>query len=121
MTAEFYYLYWIFRWFDIVTHFLGGVWVGIATVWFWHFSGYLNKMHMPDKRTVFVALLGGLLIGLVWEMYEYVIWIWTGEGLPLNYVADTRLDLVMDLLGSLAGFVVLKQFLFKTNLQKQEQ
>ncbi|KKS86003.1 MAG: hypothetical protein UV60_C0004G0080 [Parcubacteria group bacterium GW2011_GWA2_43_11] len=33
MTAEYYYLYWTVRWFDILTHFLGGLWVGIAVVW----------------------------------------------------------------------------------------
>lgn len=76
---------------------------------------------MPTKRTLFVALVGGLFVGFVWEVYEYIVWIWTGEGLPPNYIPDTLLDLVMDFLGSFAGFLILKQFLFTSNIQKQEQ
>ena len=113
MTAEYYHLYWTVRWFDIVTHFFGGVWVGIATIWLWNFSGYIRKAHLPTKRTVYVALLGGLVVGLVWELFEYVVWFFTWEGLPLNYIPDTLLDLVMDFAGSLVGFVILKQFLFE--------
>ena len=111
MTAEYYHLYWTFRWFDIPTHFLGGVWVGIFAVWY--FSGYVNKTHVSNNRTVYVALLGGLFVGVVWELYEYGIWMWTGEGLPLNYAGDTALDLIMDFIGSFAGFLLLKQFIFE--------
>ena len=33
MVAEYYHLYYHLSWFDIVTHFLGGVWLGLAVVW----------------------------------------------------------------------------------------
>ncbi|HCC05130.1 TPA: hypothetical protein DEP58_02375 [Patescibacteria group bacterium] len=121
MTAEYYHLYWTIRWFDILTHFLGGLWVGIAVVWLWYFSGYVRKMYMPDRHTVFVALLGGLLVGLIWELYEYIVWILTDAGLPPGYVGDTLLDLVMDVTGAGVGFLILQQFVFKKPVEAQAQ
>ena len=121
MTAEYYYLYWTIRWFDIVTHFLGGLWVGIAVVWVWHFSGYVRKMYMPDRSTVFVALLGGLLVGLTWELYEYIVWMMTDAGLPPGYVGDTLLDLIMDITGAGVGFLILQQFIFKKQAEVQAE
>lgn len=106
MTAEYFYLYWTFRWFDIFTHFLGGVWVGLATIWIWYFSEYLGKTRIPGKEVLLIAILGGLIVGCVWEGYEYVVWMWSGQGLPVNYVADSSLDLVMDVVGALFGFFI---------------
>jgi len=117
MMAEYYYLYWIFRWFDIVTHFFGGVWVGIAAIWFWYLSGYIKAMHFPKKKAVLVALLFGLLIGFLWEGYEYVVWQLVGKGLPPNYIPDTTLDLVMDCMGAYLGFFALSRFFFKAHPQ----
>jgi len=121
MTAEYYYLYWTVRWFDILTHFLGGLWVGIAVVWVWYFSGYVRKMYMPDKSTVFVALLGGLLVGLLWELYEYIVWIVTDAGLPFGYIGDTILDLIMDITGAGVGFLILQYFVLKKPIEAQAE
>lgn len=104
MTAEYYYLYWTIRWLDICTHFLGGVWVGVAGVWFWFFSGYMREPQSPEKHILPVALITGLVVGVVWELYEYVVWQLSGAGLPPNYIPDTSLDLVMDITGAFVGF-----------------
>lgn len=103
MIAEYYYLYWIFRWFDMVTHFLGGVWLGVAGLWVWFYSGYIRKPSLPEKNIFLIALLSGVLIGIVWELFEYGVWQWSGSGLPANYYGDTVLDLCVDILGALMG------------------
>lgn len=47
-----------------------------------------------------------LVIGAGWEVFEYVNGFFIGE---VNVVADTALDLVMDVVGGLAGWYVLVQ------------
>ncbi|KKS86004.1 MAG: hypothetical protein UV60_C0004G0081 [Parcubacteria group bacterium GW2011_GWA2_43_11] len=76
---------------------------------------------MPDRSTVFVALLGGLLVGLTWELYEYIVWMMTDAGLPPGYVGDTLLDLIMDITGAGVGFLILQQFIFKKQAEVQAE
>lgn len=106
MTAEIYFLYWRLQWFDIVTHFLGGLWLGVTSLWFWYLSGYIGKIRFPDKNALFIALGAGLAVGLLWEVYEYGVWQFTGKGLPYNYIPDTILDLIMDVVGAGVGYLL---------------
>ena len=78
-------------------------------------------MYMPDKSTVFVALLGGLLVGLLWELYEYIVWIVTDAGLPFGYIGDTILDLIMDITGAGVGFLILQYFVLKKPIEAQAE
>jgi hypothetical protein len=104
IAAEQLYLYWTYRWLDIPMHFLGGAWVGLAALWLWYYSGHLRRKEGPATRPLLVALGGGLAFGLVWEVYEFLIWMFGGAGLPLNYVSDSLLDLVMDASGAVFAF-----------------
>lgn len=116
MIAEYYHFYWIFRWFDIVTHFLGGVWVGLAGLWIWFYSGYIRTPSLPKKNVFLVAILAGLLVGLVWELFEYAVWVWSGDGLPLNYVGDTVLDVCVDVIGAGGGAFFFSRFVRKNKI-----
>jgi hypothetical protein len=105
VAAEQYYWYWQFRWFDIPMHFLGGVWLGLAgillvyhTRWFETFRKLLSPLA--------VALLAGLCVGILWEGYEFVLWQLAGNGLPVGYVQDTIKDIVMDVIGAFAGYLM---------------
>ena len=93
------YLYWYFFWFDMVTHFMGGMWAGIFLLWSRAQTGY------PPNLLFVVG--GALLIGIVWEIFE------VAAGLPreANYVFDTSLDLLMDVLGSLFAFGIVRSFM----------
>jgi hypothetical protein len=104
MAAENFYLYWTFRWFDILTHFMGGIWVGLAGLWVWYFSGYIREVRRPTGRAILVALGAGFVIGILWELFELAVWYLAGNGLPSNYGPDTLLDLIVDMAGALAGF-----------------
>jgi hypothetical protein len=112
MMAEVYFLYWAFEWYDILTHFLGGLWVGMAALWFWYLSGYIRDIETIDFRALPIAILAGLVIGVVWEGYEYGVWMWSGSGLPINYMQDTSLDIVVDVFGALFGYVAFKRLFF---------
>lgn len=97
--AEYFHLYWRYRWLDIPMHFLGGVWLGVLGVWYWYAVG--SRVARTPVRAMAVACGTALLLGLVWEAYEYAVFLWGGSALPSNYVGDTILDLLMDLMGAL--------------------
>lgn len=96
------HLYWKLWWYDILMHFLGGLWIGLASLWIYWFSGYF-KTPKKDWETVFVvSILSVFVIGVGWEIFEFFIEI----DFSNNYVGDTTLDMIMDLIGSfVAGFI----------------
>jgi hypothetical protein len=85
-------------------HFVGGVWLGLAGIWLCQhatFFMYLrNRIHASN---MLVAFIFGVVMGLAWESYEYIVWRFSGKGFPVEYVADLQFDLVMDVLGALMG------------------
>ncbi|MEK7480328.1 MAG: hypothetical protein AAB665_03530 [Patescibacteria group bacterium] len=90
------YLYWYFPWFDLITHFMGGMWAGAFLLWSRAQAGYAPSL---------LFVVGGtLLIGVVWEIFELA------AGIPRDakYVFDTNLDLLMDVLGSLCAFGIVR-------------
>ncbi len=100
-----FFLYWKFWWFDIVMHFLGGLWVGLSALWFYSFSGFFEDVR-KDKPFIFLlSFLSVLVVGLGWEVFEFLIEI----DFSNNYISDTSLDLIMDILGGItASLIVLR-------------
>src|SRR3989344_532400 len=93
------YLYWYFPWFDLLTHAMGGMWAGAFCLWLRAQAGYAPHL---------LFVVGGvLLIGVAWEVFE------VAAGLPreANYVFDTSLDLLIDVLGSLFVFGMVRSFI----------
>ena len=78
------YWYWEFWWLDVAMHFSGGVVIGLSA---YVFGG---------RRAV--ILYAVLLVGVVWEVYEYAIGISSTEP---KFIFDTGLDLAMDIAGAL--------------------
>ncbi len=102
-TALAYALYWYWWWYDLVLHFLGGVFSTLVAVWFCFFSGYTAFKVPSPARLLRFAILSAILIGLGWELFErFLGHSWSPEG----YYLDTGIDLVMDTLGGLTGFLV---------------
>ncbi len=102
-------LYWIFGWFDIMMHFLGGFWFGFVAVWFFFFSDYVKVPNNSKFSSVlFIALLSALGIGVAWEIFEY----FTGITFTVNnYVADTILDIIMDGVGGFVSALFLHKYI----------
>lgn len=108
-----YYFYWRIWWFDIMMHFLGGLWVGLSALWFYYFSGFL-KNNKNDKRSMFfISLFATILIGLGWEVFELILEVDFSNG----YWEDTSLDLVMDIIGAITAFVIVSKF-YKKDFKK---
>ncbi len=111
--ATIYHLYWLFPWFDVPMHFLGGFL--LAMIYFWInpkieiANPCLGKMPKWLVSMVFI-LSFVILIGVLWEFYEFLhdFYLLTGGKISVfqNSFADTIKDLFFDLVGGTAAFAV---------------
>lgn len=102
LAFEFYF-YWTFWWFDILMHFLGGLWISLMALWVLFLSGYITQFHLSYRSAFFVAIFSVIVIGIGWELFE----IWSGISLEdkTNYLFDTTVDFIMNLFGALSGYL----------------
>jgi hypothetical protein len=86
-----FFLFWRLWWFDILLHFLGGVWAALASAW------VIALLRIPlSTRSV---LLSVLAVGVGWEVLEYVLNFPREEA----YALDLATDIVLDMLGGVVG------------------
>ena len=93
LTAIEHQLYFHLYWFDMLAHFLGGVFVALAAAVSLHLFG--------TRVTLFTGALAACVAGIGWEIFEYI------SGFPtsvwMSYVADTSKDLIIDVCGGVVG------------------
>lgn len=116
--------YWEYPWFDIITHFMGGGWVGGMFLWFRLFyrnnvgrvnPSLLCRLTRPwvcparaggvNTRALFAeTALFLLVVAFFWEVLEYVGGVaFVAKG---GYVLDTAIDFLMGLIGAFVAFIV---------------
>lgn len=108
LSALQFYLYWRFWWFDILTHFLGGLWIAISFLWLLFQSGFVNIIKNNKNYNLLVAFLASLFVGIMWEVFEYYFGLTATDA--TNYVIDTATDISFDLIGGLVAYCI---FVFK--------
>lgn len=87
--------YWVFSWFDILMHFLGGVCVALLIA---YVLLIVRGKFVYDEFLQTAFLIGGtFVVGLLWEAFEHIFNVVFD---PLQSV-DTVVDLFMDTLGAL--------------------
>jgi len=92
------FLYWVYPALDIPMHVLGGVTVALG------FLALAPRFARESLwRGLSATLLVVLVVGVGWEAYEYATGTIFDSHAP---IADTILDVVMDLVGGALGFVV---------------
>lgn len=94
-----FYLYRTFWWFDIVMHFLGGLLVALTSLWV-YITIHKEKKY-SQRKTLLIAFFGIVVVGVIWEVFEYFAGISPGDG----FVIDTTMDSVMNLLGAGVGLL----------------
>jgi hypothetical protein len=105
LAAIKYSLYWIFPWFDIPMHFLGGVIVAffIYLMLQWKLP---NIVRSGNSHFLRYLLFGALFVGLLWEALELK------TGLTFvsqsDYIVDTISDLIIDLMGASFFYFVIQ-------------
>ena len=94
------YLFWSVSQFDSVVHFFAGICVGMASILFWRYG--LNRTAADKSKILLVAVVGALIIGIIWETFELYFGItFLSDG--INYIEDTGSDLLMDIVGGFLG------------------
>ena len=88
-------LYWHYPLANRIIHFSGGLWVALASVWL------LAHQGLPHRFIRIMAVVIG--VSIAWEIFEYAIGMTKQEA---NYVLDTSLDLLMDVVGGALGYFV---------------
>lgn len=111
-----YSLYWHFWWYDLIVHFFGGVFAGLLVAWAVFFSGYVKRIHITTKSLFLASIAGAIIIGVGWEVFERLIGhTWSPEG----YWLDTGIDIVMDILGGILGFLLISKY-YKRDISEDE-
>ena len=89
-----FYLYYSIWWADMPMHFLGGFCSGIAILWFLSSKNLLLEI---DFKLIYKIVLGILIIGVLWELYEILFYNILNQS--LFNVLDTSHDILFDLAG----------------------
>ena len=100
-----YFLFWRFFWYDIMMHILGGIVIGTTYAW-----GARYVIPTAWRRTFLklgAALLFTIAIGVLWEVFEYMLDIAGSRFLP--YPADTMKDMANDIIGGILGYFLIKR------------
>lgn len=109
--ANIYFLYWSVWWFDILMHFLGGLFIGASALWLLRFEVPPGlRTRIPVFITVFAVVL---TVGVLWEVFEKI----TGAYNAINYTLDTATDIAMDVVGMLAAYLIYKRVVWNENSQ----
>ena len=99
VAAGFFYFYWTYWWFDYMTHFIGGLSVGLMFIWL-RFRLSRAEYYIPTlAQSINIGLLSVLVVGVGWELFEYY------NGLTQS-IENYRLDVIHDLISDLAGAVI---------------
>lgn len=99
MENHLYLKYWFY---DLLTHFLGGVSIAVSAF-------YILKR---TKHIIAIAIIAGV----IWEIFEvyYDITGWPIES--TRYILDTFIDIVMDTLGAVVAWFFVKE---KNNIEEK--
>ena len=101
-VGSMFYLYWSLPWFDNVAHFLGGLAIGVLSIWVIY--GLILRSTPSSVKVMLTTIFSVLIIGVGWEIFEHIYGIANPTG--GNYVTDTTHDLIADTLGAiLAGII----------------
>jgi hypothetical protein len=95
-------------------HFLCGVWIGLATLWWYFFSGRFLDISESRRTAIFslkLAFFSAFAIAVLWEVFEYIVHI-VMERPYLNNIPNSGSDIFFGVLGAMvaAGFFVIKKY-----------
>jgi hypothetical protein len=97
-----FYWYSTIWWFDMPMHFLGGIWLGLASVWVYFFRRKGDMPRITVSKIVRIALVTSLVVGFGWELYEYAVQMII-PGAEIASPLDSLSDLFFDTAGGLVA------------------
>jgi hypothetical protein len=93
-VASDHFYYWIYWWYDLMMHFLGGCLIGGLAAW----GVVYVRPTISPQRALSAIVIAIAAVGIGWEVFEYLTGQYVGQA---AIVMDTATDLLMDLLGAL--------------------
>lgn len=105
-------LYWIFPWFDVLMHFLGGALVSLFGVWVYKWTRK-SELFVRTGHALLNVLLFVFIIGLFWETFEVFFDIM--DVTRVEYWGDTLFDFIMNGIGGVFAFYLGRSILEKTD------
>jgi hypothetical protein len=118
-----YFWYWRIWWFDLTMHFLGGILVGLFFLWYFFVFIRTEDVNISFKLALKVSIIGVLIIGLAWELFEFGIdQYWAAEigvksfGVLQQGWMDTLSDLTLDLIGGFGATYFFWQMSVKSKI-----
>jgi hypothetical protein len=99
LANEFYW-YFSVSYFDMIMHFLGGLFLGLMLIWF---LSSKNSVLELSPGLIFKILVGVLFVGISWEIFELLFNNIVAQN-PFNYL-DTGSDIFFDLSGGLCAIL----------------
>jgi|SRR3989338_3468528 len=97
--AKYFYWYSLIWYFDMIMHFLGGLWVGMFFI-------YVLSMKKPltyGSSSFFRIILCTLIIGILWEIFEFFTYNYIGQN--SFDISDTLADIFFDLAGGVLAIM----------------
>ena len=96
----FLFWYWRIPEFDLLVHFLGGVWSGGMAIWFSRSFKVLRVFLSAQKNVYILSIVAVFIIGIGWEIFEIL----AGNSVigEDGFWMDTVTDLIADLFGAWA-------------------
>jgi hypothetical protein len=101
------YLYWTYTWFDKFMHGFGGILAGGVGMIFLEKAKPSNQTKNIAGNNKYdyliAALTAGIIIGIGWEIFEFVFGI---SHYGPEFVSDTVTDVLMDIAGALLSYII---------------
>lgn len=112
LATKFYWYYSIW-YFDMPMHFLGGFWSGLFVIWVLSDG---NLSHRLSVKLIFNILFFVLLIGVLWEIFEFS----ANNYFVKNLFLANSLDSISDIFFDLAGGIVAVLYFLKKIMRTHE-
>lgn len=106
-----------FEWYDQVGHANGGAMTALVFFFIFYRMLEADKIKLGPKLLGFMALCGGTLLGVMYELEEYIEDIFTG-GNRLGSGIDTANDLMWNTIGGLIVVIIAVRIIKKVNNAK---
>lgn len=98
-----YNLFWKYKWLDIPAHFLGGLWIGLTSLWIFCYFDRINSIKNYKLKSFLIVLSAVLIITIFWKLFELT----TGISSIHNksYFTNSLYDTLNGLIGGIVAYL----------------
>lgn len=109
ISAEIWHLYYLFYWYDMMMHAIGGICLGLLGVYLVEHTWVMYSTKTLKQKIIFILCIG-LVGGIFLEIYEFLIHILLQVVTQPSWT-DTVSDIMFDMLGT--GLIAMYYFIRK--------